>query len=138
MFAQVHREGGFTHCWAGRDDDQVRLLQTGSFLVEIVIAGIYAGNTVVRLLIELLDTGDGIFQNTFDAFGAFIFAGTVFRDLEYPGFGQIEQIFATAALRIVTRIGDFVGDGDHFTDYRTFTHDVGISTNVGRTWGVFR
>ncbi|SQI45944.1 Uncharacterised protein [Serratia plymuthica] len=131
-------ESGFTHRRTGGDDDQVRFLQTGGFLVEILIAGVYPGNAVVRLLIQLLDTRNGVFQNTLDAFRAFIFTGAIFRDLEYPRFGQVEQIFAAAALRIITGVGDLVGYRDHFAHDRSFTHDVGISTDVGGTWGVFR
>ncbi|MNP58716.1 hypothetical protein D3C76_1536580 [compost metagenome] len=87
MFAQVHGEGGFTHCWTGGDDDQIRLLQTGGFLIEILIAGIHPGDAIVRLLIQLLNTRNGIFQDTLDPFWTLIFAGTIFRDLEYPRFG---------------------------------------------------
>ncbi len=48
----------------------------------------------MRLLEQLLDTRNGRIEDVGDIFRAFIFVGTAFRNLEYPGFGQVEQIFA--------------------------------------------
>ncbi|GAB7216710.1 hypothetical protein OS42_33220 [Dickeya oryzae] len=108
------------------------------FFVQVLIAAGNTGDAVVRALIKLLDARHGIFQNAVDTFGAFIFTGAVFRDLKHARFGQIQQFFAAAALRIITCVGDFIGDSDHLSHHRTFTHDVSISADIRRAGGVFR
>ncbi|SYL11021.1 Uncharacterised protein [Klebsiella pneumoniae] len=92
----------------------------------------------MRLGIKFFDLLNGFFQNRLDPLPTFIFIGTVFGDLEHAGFRQIEQILTGTPLRIVTGIGDLIGDRNHIADHRTFTDDISISINVRRTWRIFR
>ena len=137
VFNEVHCKSGFTHRRTRGDDNQIRRLQTGGFLIEVVITGIYAGYTIVRLLEQLFDTRNGSVEHIGNVFWAFVFICTAFGNFKDAGFGKVEQIFAGAALRVKTGFGDFVRYRDHFAHNGTFTHDVGVSANVRGTWRIF-
>ena len=138
VFDEVHRKGRFTHRRTRGDDNQIRRLQAGGFLVEIVIAGVHPGHTVMRLLEQLFDTGDGGVEDIGDVFWAFVFIGAAFGDFKDTGLREVEQIFAGAALRIKTGFGDLIRHRDHLADNRTFAHNVSVGADVCRTWRVFR
>ena len=137
VFDEVHRKGSFTHRRTRGDDNQIRRLQAGGFLVQIVIAGVYPGHTVVRLLEQLFNTGNGGVEDIGDVFWAFVFIGAAFGDFKDAGFSQVEQVFAGAPLRIKTGLGDLIRHRDHLADDGTFAHDIGISADVRRTRRVF-
>ena len=137
IFDEVHRKCRFTHRRTRGDDNQIRRLQAGGFLVEIVIAGVHAGDAVVRLLEQLFDTGNGGVEDIGDIFWAFVLVGAAFGDFEDAGLGKVEQVFAGATLRIKTGFGDLVRHRDHLADNGTFAHDIGVSADVRGTWRVF-
>ncbi len=137
VFDEVHRKSGFTHRRSRGDDNQIRGLKAGGLFIEIVITSIHAGDAVVRLLEELLDTGDGGVEHVGDVFRPFVFIGAAFGDFKDPGLSQVQQFVAVAPLGIEAGFSDFVRHGDHIAHNRTFAHDIGISADVRRTWRIF-
>ena len=92
----------------------------------------------MRLLEELFNTRHGSVEHVGDILRPLVFICAAFGNFKHPGFGEVEQIFAGAALGIETGLGDFIRHGDHFAYHRTFADDIGISADVRRTWRIFR
>ena len=91
----------------------------------------------MRLLEQLLNTGDGGIEHIGDVLRPFIFIGAAFGNFKYPRFRQIQQVLAGAPLGVETGFGDFVGHRNHFTHHCAFAHDVGIRADVRRAWRIF-
>ena len=137
VFDEVHRKCRFTHRRTRRNDNQIRRLQAGGLFVEVVITGVDPGDTIVRLLEQLLDTRHGRVEHIGNVFRPFVFVRTAFGNFKDAGLRQVEQVFAGAPLRIKTGFGDLVRHRYHLTDDSTFPHDIGISADVRRAWRVF-
>ena len=92
----------------------------------------------MRLLEELLNSRHGGVEHVGDIFRPFIFIRAAFGDFKDPGFGEVEQIFAGAALGIETGFGDFIRHRNHLAYHRALADDIGISADVRRAWRIFR
>ena len=90
------------------------------------------------LLEQLLNTRHGGVQHLGDILRPFVFIRAAFGNFKHPGFGEVEQIFAGAALGVETGFGDFIRHGDHFAYDRAFTNDIGIGADIRRAWRIFR
>ncbi len=108
VFNEVHRKCRFTHRRTRGDDDQIRRLQASGFFVEIVIAGINTGYTIVRLLEQLLNTRHRGVEHIGDILRPFVFIGTTFGNFKDARFSKVEQVFTGAPLRIKTGFGNLI------------------------------
>ena len=136
VLAQVHGKGGLAHGGTGGDDDQIRTLQAGGHLVQIVVAGRHAGHPVVGGLEQLFNLVDGLLEDELQGLGALVGAGALLGDLEHLALGQVQQIVGGTPLGLVARFDYLVGDRDHLPHHRPLTHDLGVGTDVGGTRGV--
>ena len=136
VLAQVHGKGGLAHGGTGRDDDEVRALQAGGHLVQIVVARRDAGHPVVGGLEQLLNLVDGLFENELQGLGTLVGAGALLGDLEHLALGEIQQIAGGTALGLVARLDYLVGDRDHLPHHGALAHDFGVGADVGGARGV--
>ncbi len=136
VLAQVHGKGRLAHGGTGRDDDQIRALQAGGHLVQIVVAAGDAGHPVVRGLEQLFNLVDGLLQDELEGLGALVGTGALLGDLEHLALGKIQQIVGGTSLGLVARFDYLVGDRDHLPHHRALTHDFGVGVDVGGTRGV--
>ena len=92
----------------------------------------------MRLLEELLNSRHGGVEHVGDILRPFVFIRAAFGDFKDSGFGEVEQIFAGAALGVKAGFGDFIRHRDHFAYDRAFANDIGIGANIRRAWRIFR
>ncbi len=96
MFAQVHGKRRLAHGGTGRDDHQIRALQTGSHLVEITVPARHPGHPVMGCLEQLFNLVDGLLEDELQGLGTLVGAGALLGDLEHLALGQVQQIVGGA------------------------------------------
>src|SRR6266550_2997485 len=89
VLRNVQNKGGFSHRWAARDDNEIRLLKTCGDLVKILESAGHSSNRFAALL-EKLDPLHGSPEHVLDARETLCAAALV--DLEDLVLRRIEEI----------------------------------------------
>ena len=130
VLRDVENESGFSHRWAGGDDDEVRPLETCRQLVEIFEAACDTRNRSAAAL-DLLDPFHRRPQQLFDARESFGAAALV--DLEDLVLCFVEQLGGGGA-RLKSFRHDRSRDFDQPSSERFLTNDLGVILDVGGSW----
>src|SRR5439155_25664966 len=90
-----------------RDHDQIAFLKPRRHAIEIGEAGRDAGHVRrVVAVVEKFDALHDLGQQRPDFLEALLSPSTVFSDLEYLGFGMVENLAYAAAERMIGAVGD--------------------------------
>ena len=124
----VQGQGGLAHAWAGRQDDQVAVLEPGGVIVQVGEAAGHPGEGAVFPAPDGLQGGDlGVHQG---AQGGKARAHLGFGHLEDLVFGVVQEV-GDVLHRGQAGGGDLLGAVQEAAQHRLVAHQVGIIFGVG-------
>ena len=127
VVGEVLGEGGFTHGWAGANDDEIAFLEAGGFVIKVAETGFETAQSAF-VAVEFFNAIIGIHQQLTEG-GIVGFDGLV-RDGEELFLGGAQE-FGDVGSAVVGGGGD-VGAGANQTAAQSgLSYDVGVGVKMG-------
>ena len=134
MLDPVHRQRGFTHSRASRQNDQITSVQASGTVIKTIEPRGQAGRLqAFTAPLDFLHRGANQIRNLHP--NLVIVAATL-GNLEHFTLGLIQQITGVRAVLGVALLDDRCTRPDQLTSYRVLAYDVCPRQNIGRPRGV--
>src|SRR5215831_8855069 len=139
MLTDIQCERRLAHARPTSNDNEITFLETGRHLIQLTVSR-WDTSDIARIVsaIQKIDPLHHLREQLMDVVEADASAHTRLGDLEYPGFGLVEELADVLAKRIQRAVGDLVAHRRELSHDRALVDDLGVPADIVRGRGVLR